>query len=264
VDIVILGYYIRVLPSIMPRLEEILKPQDLKLWTAYQEYELHGLKKEAKKSLDLFINSLKEYSEEQMDSIVLSLCEQRENSDLKIKHNLFEQIIYPNLVKNAKRNLTDYYRLLATFEQYFHSSNKLATDAHSELNLTENYISAIELLELELRNNQNTKAAKLLVNKFGWHLDYALHELPVGLLYEPPMIEDFCDRIERLINEYAVETAKWDLRLNFVRTVLSEWKAYIHEQVNSDFYEYLNAKGTASSTLILEWDKALLYDHQEI
>ena len=252
------------LPSIMPRFEDILKPQDLELWISYQEQETCGLKKEAKKSLDSFINNLEEYSEDQLDSIVLNLCEQREESNLNIKHNLFERIIYPNLVKNARQNILDYHRLIATFEQYFHSSNKLTNTGLNELKLTENYISAIELLERELQNNQNTKAAKLLVNKIGWHLDYALHELPVGLLYEPSTIYEFCDRIDQLISKYDLETDKWKTRLNFVRTVLSEWESYIREQTYSDFFEYLNSKGTANSTLIMAWDKTLLYDIQEI
>ena len=243
----------------MTSLKKSLNPNDFELWLLYQQQEQQGLKLAAKASLESFIRNLHGYSNDKLDIIVLKLCELRESEDTVIRHNLFEEVLCPNLVTNALANKFDYYRILATFEYCLNSSDKLKTRIIEQFNLETTYIDAIHLLESELKNNVNEKAALHLLNKLGQQLSYALHELPLGLLYEEKDIEKICNRISELINQYPVDTYIWQQRLHYIRTTIIEWESFNRQKNHVNFFDYLRNVPTANSSLILEWSQPL-YD----
>lgn len=188
----------------MQTLEQILKHSELELWTKYLEQQSLGLKKKAKDYLDQFIPSLLQYSTEQLNQVVILLCELRLTDNIKIDHTLFSKVIYPNLLSNSVNAAPDYHRLLATFEQSIYSDKRLNKEVSERLNLETDYFDTIEVLERELRIGKNLEAAKLLINKIAWQLDYALHEIPVGLLHEPEFVQQLLSRKIELLKEYRI------------------------------------------------------------
>ncbi len=244
-------------------MEHILKHSELELWAKYLEQQLLGLKKLANELLRQFIEKALQYSNQEVDQIVRSLCELRSTGKFKINHILFTKLIYLNLIEKSIEKTPDYHRLLVTFEHSIYSDNHLNKEISKQLNLKENYFDSIEVLELELQINTNVEAAKLLIHKLAQKLDYALHELPIGLLYEIAVMENLLNRMVQLLEEYDLINDKWNNRIEFIKSAIKEWALYLAETDFSNFEEYLNKTKSKASELILNWNNSLLYDHEE-
>lgn len=247
----------------MQNLEQILKHNETELWIQYLEKKSLGLKKQANKLLDQFIQNVLQYSGEELDQIVRLLCELRSTGKIKINHTLFTKLIYPTLIEKSIARTPDYHRLLATFEQRIYLDNRLNKELSKRLNLKDDYFDTIEVLEIELLIGKNIQASKLLVNKLAQQLDYAFHELPTGLLYEIDVIENLLHRMIELLEEYNLMNDKWNNRIEFIKSAVIEWAAYLAETGFSNFEEYLNKKKSRTSELILNWNNTMLYDLEE-
>lgn len=241
----------------MPLFTSFLYKNDLELWQLYLEKLRLGLKKEANQLLNDFISALENYSEVNLDQIVLALCEHRKSDNLPVNHLLFKEIIYTNLIQNSLQLKPDYHYLLATFEQHIYSDQRLNKDISAMLNLDEKWFDSLEVLERELHIGLHLKAAKLLINKLARQLDYALHELPIGLLYEEKYINKLLRRMEELLGEYNLMDASWQERIRFVKTVLVCWKDFGSSSGFQNFEDYLVQTDNEDARLILAWDKAL-------
>jgi hypothetical protein len=246
----------------MKTLEQILRQDDLELWTKYLEQQSLGLKKPANEYLEQFIHNLSNYSTQELDQIVLALCQLRATDNIKINHKLFLKAIYPNLLTNSLNEIPDYHRLLATYEQSIYSDNRLNKEISEKLDLETEYFDTIEVLERELRIGKNLEAAKLLINKIAWQLDYALHELPIGMLYETELMARLLSRMVDLLKEYEALTTIWQQRIEFIETAIKHWKKYLSTSQYENFEQYLKDVNSSETQLLIEWN-AVLYDLEE-
>lgn len=235
----------------MQKIEQILKHNEFELRTQYLEKRALGLKKQANEFLVQFIDKALLSSVEELDQIVRSLCEFRSTDNIKINHILFAKLIYPSLIEKCIEGIPDYHWLLATFEQSIYSDNHLNKEISKRLNLQTDYFDTIEVLVLELQIGKNVEVAKLLVNKLAWQLDYALHELPTGLLYEIEVMENLLSQMTQLLEEYNLINDKWNNRIEFIQSAIKEWTLYLAETGFSNFEEYLNKTKSKASNLIL-------------
>lgn len=245
----------------MHNLEKILPPHEYQLWTGHLEKNLAGLKKESKDLLNQFISCVNKYDSVARDEIVLAICNTLRSEDVKINHVLFKQIILPNLLDNCVKGIPDYLRLLASFEQSIYSDNRLNKVISDRLELTEAYFDTVQVLELELKLGINLEAGKMLINKLAQQLDYALHELPIGLLSEVELMESLLERMTHLLEEYNLKNSKWDTRIMFIKSAVDEWKIYLEAGRYPNFEEHLKSSKSKASERVLNWNNSLLYDH---
>ncbi len=243
-------------------MKQFFRKREQQLWTKYLALRTRGLKKESVILLNQLIIGLQKYSFKDMNKIVIYLCEIQSTNDIRIDYLLFTKLIYPNLMENIEKSIPDYLRLLATFEQIIYSDIRLSKETSKRLNLKTNFFDTIEVLEKELLIGKNLKAAKLLINKIAWQLDYAVHELPTRIIYKSELMNHLLSRLVSLLNEYGMIKKIWNQRIKFIETAINHWNIYLKTNEFENFEQYLKTLNSSDAAQLLEC-KIPLYDIEE-
>jgi hypothetical protein len=153
--------------------------------------------------------------------------------------------------------------MLAESGQRLYSREPLPEILITELNIPGKYFEPEYFLEKELANNPNDKlAAVLLVQKKSRSLDFAIHEIPRGLLLDKNIFYERVNELENLINKYSLQSEKWEKRINLLKSISLCWRDYLlNKTIYSNFVDYLEKNnGKNEVKPIIEWNKCLIYD----
>ncbi len=145
-----------------------------KFYDEFEKYKNLGLKKKAKKTLDQFISSFLSFDEKKKwaESVISRFIKE----DCKIRHELFEQIIFPVLYEGYKEKEFEATFRLSQLTQNMYQSKKaqeLLGDITAEQLL-------IQCSKIDPSNEVVRK--KRLHLGLNW-LDFSVHEWPSGILY---------------------------------------------------------------------------------
>ena len=185
---------------------------NIKYFNEFEKAKSAGLKTDAKISLDLFIDSFESFEEkEEWVKIFLEADE----FGHKIRHELYEYVVFPVLLKGYENNDPWSYFWLAETIQNVYSSDKL----HEKINHQTDY----GLLKKCFAADSSNDVVRLaLLDRIARSFNYAVHEWPVGVLYAPEESpEDFLSQIEyaRVLD---VENKYGDLFSNVEQIVIED------------------------------------------
>lgn len=155
---------------------------NIEYYRKFKEAQSKGLKAASKENILLFINSFSSFSGKEK-WVIENL--KHESFGYKMRHELYESIVFPVLLKGYKSNDPwSIYWLAKTMQNIYQS-----TDFHIQIGGK----TDIQLLELSLDlepHNIETRFALLESKIRGF--EYAIHEWPSGVLYAPnETLEDF-------------------------------------------------------------------------
>ncbi len=241
----------------------------------YNQLRLKGDKKTANKILIEFINGLKNENQKTIESFVYSICKlvldkagqlsnngtDVSNSNNRIQHPLFKEILIPVFIRKYKENEATYIRWIGQLEQFFYSDN----------NTTQLFLESIkdelsESVQLDSKSNQDKtiscrnfstqsffiksyhiepdqKTLDLLLDRLAQDIFYAMHELPTGILVEPDIFINDIKEFEFYF-EKSNKKAKWESYLHKWKSMGQHWKEYSENKSNyKGFKHYLDLNG---------------------
>jgi len=151
------------------------------LWQQYLSAEAQGQRARALSALRKFVEALQNAPEERRYQFAEMFCRQMADvgDALPLREPLFAGIIGPYLVSAHQQGVEDAGRWLAFFHPHFLNmppSQRLVdlVDAMSPIAL---------LTEAFRRNPDNVQTQDLLIQKLAQQFEYAVHEVPSGVLY---------------------------------------------------------------------------------
>jgi len=153
----------------------------------FEESKNLGLKKEASKYIKQFIESF-----EGLDGEKLWIRDYLEKRDYghKVRHELYEKVIFPYLKEGYARNEPWAMYWLAETIQNLYTSEKL----HEQIEFKTDYYLLKQCFKLESANDDIRLS---LLDRMANQLCYATHEWPTGILYAPDeKPKDLIDEIE--------------------------------------------------------------------
>jgi hypothetical protein len=149
------------------------------LWQQYIQLEEQNLRKDALEVLDQFIGILLGYPKPERDNWVRTICRlvSDEGIHIPIRYPLFGKVICPYLVQAYHRQEPSAARWLAYFHEWFYASNPCADS------LGKADFSQINMLREAFAHDPNDSLArKRLIHEMARNFDYAIHEVPSGVL----------------------------------------------------------------------------------
>ena len=223
------------------------------LWSEYNAVRLSGNKKVANQLLNTFILNLKKQDEETINTFVTeicnhSLCDPRvmsnngkevSSSIVRIQHPLFKEVILPVLAQNFRSRSSQHIRWIAQFEQFFYSDDPATREFLREIDVAYPF-DTIFFLEksYEIQNDQFT--LNLLLNKLAQELDYAIHEVPIGVLWEPRVFDREVDKFRKYLDQVD-DKQEWLTSFKEWTTIGEKWRTYSTDKTkNKNFEHYLD------------------------
>lgn len=232
--------------------DQITYNNHLELWDRYNKVRLAGDKKSANKILIEFIRLLKQQSKDVIQEFSDSLCADvlesntilSNNGDAashaknRIQHQLFRDILVPVLEEKFKAGSSKHMRWIAQLEQFF----------YSDYNTAKNFLARIEVpfpfdtiyfLKKSYSLSQSERTLELLLSRIHQDISYAIHELPMGVIYEP---DTFDEMVEEFIkyNELYYKRKNWNSQIKDWKLIGKHWRIYLSNQEGFDnFDQYL-------------------------
>ena len=163
-----------------PQFLQLLEPEEIALWTSYLDNETRGQRKRALAILDEFIARLSTASLARRNRFAAQFCTLvvDEGIALPVRHSLGVKLLYPYLVRAYDGGSARVPWWLA------HLYRQLDNSREWREWFGANSLSPWTLLEEALRRDPTNEPARqeLIVEMARW-LDYAIHEVPSGVLY---------------------------------------------------------------------------------
>ena len=154
-------------------------PPDLEVtWQRYLEEEKNGVRTEALRQLDRFVDALLTQPPSLRRSWAMHIAATLvdEGIDVPVRFPLFRRVLLPVLVEGVNRHGPGCARWLAAFESMLYHS--LPTGLPPELE------SRTGLLREAIRlDPSDQRALEQLIASEASYFNYTLHELPTGVLY---------------------------------------------------------------------------------
>lgn len=161
-------------------LAQTLTPDEAALWQQYLSAEAQGQRSRTLIALRKFVEALQADSEERRQHFAETYCRQvvNEGRTLPLREPLFAAIIGPYLVSVHQQGNDN----AANWIAYFHLNFLNMPSSQMLLDLPR--MSPINLLSDAFRRNpDNAQTQELLIQKLEEQFDYAVHEVPSGVLY---------------------------------------------------------------------------------
>jgi hypothetical protein len=156
-------------------------PQEVRdLWTAYEVAESRCPRHEKLTRLNSFVSRLLALPVERWSDWALSVaCEYSDgNKQFEIRMPLFRAAIFPALKQAIENRVPGAARSLAALSQHLYR----AKDCQSQLPPEQQTQIGLLLAALDHDPNDDQSRRKL-IDALAWQLDYAIHEIPSGVLY---------------------------------------------------------------------------------
>ncbi len=219
----------------------MLPDETERLWTIYVEAEHIRIRQESLGALDRFIDALLQLPIEIWHPWARQLAQRivDEGDETPVRFPLFRAVIFPALRVGIQNSLPGSARWLAGFAQSLYHSAACADE------LPENQRTEFDLLLQAVRDDpHDSLAKKRILILMRSHFDYALHELPAGVLYghDSATIKE-CDelleelaRYERLAMEMGADEDDREL-IAESRFHIPAYRRYLSERKHHANYE---------------------------
>ena len=205
----------------------------------FRELEEKGLKKQASKALRDFISSF-ENGKEKEGWVWEYLPKLQANKHLRIRHEIFHELVYPTLKAGYEKSDFDSTLWLGKLAQNIYQAQQL----HEELDWVSEFDLYKKCYEIDPRNDE----VRLLLLKtiVSW-LEYSEHEWPSGILYgnDGATIEQ-CDEISAEV-QLVLKLDKEHIHSEFINQYvkkLSEYRTRLITRVNYDYRNLANNSRT--------------------
>lgn len=227
------------------------------MWDKYNQVRVAGDKKTANKLLTDFIGSLKQQDEKDIELFVENICgltfdtndkiistngTEVSDSDIRIQHPLFKEIILPILKEQYKKGSAKHIKWIGQFEQFFYTDYATTQAFLKESNFTE-YFEARHFFEKSYAIDANQKTLILLLNRMAKDINYYTHEVPRGVLVVPEVLTEELITFRKYWeqsdtkNNWKADLTAWDL-------ISKHWSLYFADKDNYDNFEvYLTIHG---------------------
>ena len=195
------------------------------LWAAYEVAESRRPRYEKLACLGAFVARLTEHPIERWSDWALSIA--REYSDGKkrfeIRMPLFRAAIFPALKQAIENRVPGAARYLAALSQHLYR----ARDCQAQLPPERQTRIGLLLAALEHDPNDD-QSRRALIEALAWQLDYAIHEVPSGVLYghDGAAIEQ-CHELQALLDTFCQLINATDLG-NRYRRLIDECRLHFH------------------------------------
>jgi len=148
---------------------------DINKFNQYKDFKSKDLKKKATVALKSFIDSIK--SEEELESWTISYLNSIPKGSHEIlRHELFEQVIFPVLLKGYNNKDLWSHLVLARFIQNLYQSKSM----HQKIDNKSDHEILKECLKIDPTHIESRE--RLLNVQIRW-FEYCEHEWPSGILY---------------------------------------------------------------------------------
>lgn len=203
-----------------------------KKWSKFLSARKTGVKRAWKPLLEERINEIESLNEHELRNYIESLCTAYFDEGLKIP--IQHPQIWEKILENWKENLKspDVKHLLWAYKAHFHR------DVYQLLGM-EDY----EILDKVIEISPGHKEAERLIFKNRLDmLDYAIHELPRGLLIDESICLsaiERCENMARMNPELLTCRSRFNIDLAYYKKVLFSWLEYESSNIQQDFYEWM-------------------------
>lgn len=160
---------------------DTLDTEQAQLWQRYLSAEASGHRKSILAALREFVQSLQAGSEEQKRNFAETFCRRMADAGekLPLREPLFAGVVGPYLVAAYENEEGDAGRWLAYFHPHF-----LNLPPSERLIELDDSLSSISLLAAAFRQDPNNiQTQDLLIQNLTQKFEYAVHEVPTGVLY---------------------------------------------------------------------------------
>ena len=176
----------------------MLEPDTQKRWKTYLDAEKDRIQDVTVAVLENFMDALLRQDQSSWHSWAQDLAIQisNEKSEVPVRLSLFRRVILPALTEGISRGTPHCARALAEFQSLL-----LKTQ---EIQLPENLQTREALLQEALRQDYTDQLAReRLVKLWVSKLEYAIHELPDGILFEREFASlDGCNKLLELLQNF--------------------------------------------------------------
>lgn len=228
-----------------PAISDHLKEAERTLWRQYEYQVRHGQRKtHAPATLQKLIASLKTYSPEETKAWVMALFQSNiENeyfsrSDMDMPFPLFEEIVLPELIRGFNNGEPEYARWLGQI-----LSHAINATIHKPLlrELFDVYkYNQIDLFEMSLAQNPDDRLARqFLITWLVSSLDFAIHEVPRGVIGDKEYLENTFARLQSLLIS-AERLEIYQSKFKLWRFHFDAWQDYLaHRDEYGNYADYL-------------------------
>ncbi|BDU35745.1 hypothetical protein [Vibrio nigripulchritudo] len=209
-------------------------------WEDYLVARKNGVKKFWKPLLDKNIAQFESLSGELLKLEIHELCTEyfdRRCSEIPIQHPKILEKVLSQWSREISLN-NEVYLLWAYKAQGFNGVCKIldAEITHKPQLLLEKVL---------VLNPNNLEAKKLLLLHHLDTLDFALHELPHGLVLSESACNNSIECCEKLLDnnpEMAGTKTRFGLGFHYYKTIYFSWLEYQRKEIKADFFEWLDNK----------------------
>lgn len=229
-------------------------PDLQQVWDKYQSTRLRGVKKEAGKLLQSFINAIQLKEEKVTEEFVREICStllsvskspsrhssEEHESSLKIQFPLFEQLILGELKKFYLTNDAEGIRWIAQLNQFFISRTSLTSEFLQSINV-EFSVPLIDqqfFLRKSLELEHSPITLELIIDDLARKLNFATHHLSEGFLLPSDHFNKLYQELTHYVGQSEIEH-DWREYLNYIQEINTAWKSYEKEKEGEmSFQEY--------------------------
>lgn len=204
-------------------------------WSDYLTYKKNNIKKLWKTELNEQIDKIESLRDEELGEYLDLLCE------LYFEHNVKIPILHPKIwskiIKQYKDNISNLniQKLFWIYEVYTYPDVCKLFDLGSHQILK-------RILELDPTNK---RAKELLFLEKLNTLDYALHELPRGLVVDKKVcIEciDYCEQKIQKDKSFSKIKTRFGLDFKYYKDMFLYWEEYQTNNIKEDFFKWIKTK----------------------
>ena len=165
----------------------------------------------------------------------------------------------PALLRACKDKLPGSYLHLYHFADQINKHKQFLQQAREALGIQTPHLTGAALLERELEIAPNEIAAHQLLNALARELHYALHELPLDVLYTTGEMEALLQEMSELQLHYTIDQVTWQRRLRYFSAAIALWKKYKGSKTKEGFEHFLQGEESDEASFYLSW-QGPLYD----
>lgn len=222
----------------------MLNQEQEKLWQEYLEHEQVRIHSVSLDALEKFVTGLEAKSLEVWSDWVYEICRRvvDEGEDIPVRFPLFRRILFPVLLIGYQQSKAGCARWLSGFSQLLYKSPEC------RVQLGEENSSNKSLLLTALNHDPDDDVSRSkLIRAISNDLDFALHELPSGVLYghnnanieQCKVLEEELNEFRVLIRTAGVESKYADL-VEDCQTHFIAYRDYLQRRADfSSYAEYL-------------------------
>ncbi len=227
---------------------DTLDTDQAQLWHEYLLAESSGYRKRVLTTLAKFVQALQGSSEERRHNFAENFCRQMADAGVRLplRGPLFASIVGPYLVSAYEKREENAGRWLAYFSLYFWnmpSSQKL-------IDLTDSRSPTALPMEAFRQDPANIHTQDLLIRKLSDQFEYAVHEVPAGVLNGntgstvaecQEWLDDlalFREVVRRrgLAEQYETEIREWDFHFRGYADYLT------HRELYQNYADYISRR----------------------